>query len=258
MIEYLLASREQLFTPGVFFLTGVLYAVVSAVLSLILFYSQASIAHILLASVAVAPIIFRAILIGAHVLDEEPRLVLSVQSWLSGLYLSYLLGAILGFQLAYMFVPQPYKDALISEQIRELQALEGVKLKMSGMATKEGVFWTIFINNLRVYVISILLSFFYGTGGILLLNWNASLISALLYLKLTYSVNDAVTSFLSILPHGILEFLGYFMGGISGVLIGVAIIQEGWNTRLLRDVIILVISGILLILLAAVVEAGLI
>ncbi len=259
MIEYLLADRQQLFTPFVFFITGVFYGVLSAVVAIAIFPDQASIAHVLLASIAVAPIIFRAIAIGAHVLDTDPHLVLPVQSWLTGLYFSYFLGAIIGFQLSYVFAPDMYKHILISEQLEELKIIEGIKVKLSGMAVKEAFFWKILTNNLRVYVISVLLSFLYGTGGVLLLNWNASIIAALLFTKFQSNlINEAATSILAILPHSILEFLGYFMGGISGVLIGVAVIQEGWNVRLLRDTMILLAMGFLFIILGAIIESGLI
>jgi len=258
VIEYLLADRRHIFSPLIFFAAGVFYVFLSALVALALFPSQASVAHILLATVAVSPILFRAVVTGAQVLDENPNLVLVVQSWLAVLYFSYMLGALLGFQLSYFLLPEKERIILMEEQLREIQIIEGVRISLTGMATKESAFWYILENNLRVYVISIFLSFFYGTGGMLLLNWNASIIAALFFKKLVEGTPEEALSLLSIIPHGFFEFLGYFTGGITGILIGVAIIQEGWNRRLLRDVLILVALGFLFIVLGAAIEVGLI
>ena len=256
VIEYFVTDRRRVFSPIVFFVAGAFYTVLSAVVALVLFPNHASVAFILLTTVAVAPILFRAITLAAELIDEYPHLVLIAQSWLFILYLSYMLGALLGFQLSYIIVPSSERYALMKEQIHELQLIEGVKAELSGMATKEAAFWTILTNNLRVYIISILLSFLYGTGGMLLLNWNASIIATLFYEKMTRSPLLAAGTALSILPHSLLEFLGYFTGGITGILIGVAIIQEGWNRRLLRDVVLYFLLGIGFILLGAMLESG--
>ena len=257
MIEYLLADRRRLFTPFVFFSSGIFYAVVSAVTAVILFPSQASVGHVLLATIAVAPVLFRAVSIGADVLDREPGAVIIVQSWLVSLYFSYMLGAVVGFQFAYLLFPEPHRSLLLQEQMEELEIIEGVKVNITGMASKEAAFWFILENNLRVYLIAIILSLLYGTGGVLLLNWNASIIAALFFSKFSQeTVSEAVASLVSIIPHGFFEFLGYFTGGITGILMGVAIIQEGWNTRLLRVVLILFVMGVLFVVFGAFIEAG--
>ncbi len=256
VLEYFVTDRRRIFSPLVFFVAGAFYTLLSAVIALILFPNHASVAFILLTTVAVAPILFRAITLAAELIDEYPHLVLVAQSWLFILYFSYMLGALLGFQLSYLLIPSPEKYILMQEQVRELRMIEGVRAELSGMATKEAAFWTILTNNLRVYIIAIFLSFLYGTGGMLLLNWNASIIATLIYEKMTKSPLLAAGAALSILPHSTLEFLGYFTGGITGILIGVAIIQEGWNRRLLRDVVLYFLLGIGFILLGAMMESG--
>ena len=257
MIEYLLEDRSKLYSPMVFFLAGIVYTFISAVLAIVLFPSSASTSHVLLTTVAAAPILFRAVIVGAHILDKHPHEVVTVQSWFWFIYFAYLMGAILGFQLSYFVVPEPLRSIIVQDQMRELSAIEGVKVELSGMATSPSPFWLILSNNLRVYILSIVLSFLYGTGGVLLLNWNASIIAAL-FTKEFMEKNplQAFLSFLGILPHGIFEFLGYFTGGITGIFIGVAIVQERWNRRLLRDVLLFFLLGIAFIVVGAAIESG--
>ena len=253
VIEYLIGDKRYLLTPTVFFAAGALYSLISTVFAIILFPSSASTSHVLLATVAVAPLIFKAIVVGAHILDREPHRVLAVQSWLLSIYLAYMLGAVIGFQVAYIATPQQLRYTLLQEQINELEIIEGVRIKLTGMAVKDAMFWIILTNNLRVYLLSILLSFIYGTGGMLLLNWNASILATLFLQKLH---SNPLAYILRIFPHTLFEFLGYFTGGITGVLIGVALIQEGWNRRLLKDVTLLFLLGIGFILLGALIESG--
>lgn len=257
MLEYILLNREQLFHPGIFFFSGIFYAIISAILAVILFPSNPSITHILLTTIAVAPLLFEAVSFGARAIDERPESTVNIQIWLLMLYSAYLFGAILGFQMVYTFFPEPGRSLLMMEQSRELSYIEGVRVQLSGMMTKSQAFNVIITNNLTVYLVAILLSFLYGTGGVLLLNWNASIISALFYQKFSAGSFTAVlSSILGILPHATFEFLGYFIGGITGIYLGVAIIQEGWSKRLLRDVIILFLLGIGSIALGALLEAG--
>ena len=259
MIEYLLDDRSKLYSPAVFFLAGIVYTFISAILAIILFPDSASTAHVLLTTVAAAPILFRAVMVGAHILDKQPEEVFTVQSWFWFIYFAYLLGAILGFQFSYFVVPEPLKSSILQEQLRELAAIEGVRLELSGRFVDPSAFWVILSNNLRVYILSILLSFLYGTGGVLLLNWNASIIAALFSEEFSRkNPVHAVLSIINILPHGIFEFLGYFMGGITGIFIGVAIVQEGWNRRLLKDVILFFLLGVAFIIIGAAIESGLI
>jgi uncharacterized membrane protein SpoIIM required for sporulation len=257
VLEYILLRREQLFHPLIFFFSGIFYTILSAVLAVLLFPSQPSITHILLTTIAVAPLLFEAVSFGARIIDEHPESTVHIQVWLLVLYSAYLLGAILGFQTVYTFFPEPERSMLMAEQVKELSIIEGVRVELSGMAAKPGAFNVILTNNLNVYLIAILLSFLYGTGGVLLLNWNASIISALFYQRLSAgSIGSVVSSILGILPHATFEFLGYFIGGMTGIYLGVAIIQEGWSRRLLRDVIILFILGIASIFFGALLEAG--
>jgi len=118
----------------------------------------------------------------------------------------------------------------------------------------------IFSNNLRVYLIGLILSFIYGTGSVFILSWNASVVGALLaqQIRQTGSIITGILRFLAILPHGILEYSGYILGGVAGALLSLYIMQRDRSRKLLWDVVLLALSGILLIYIGAVVEATLI
>lgn len=246
MLEFLLRRGDV--DPFIFLGAGFVYTLLSGFLSNILFSSQASVAHVLLVTVAAAPALYFIITSAARELERKPLSVIEVQRKLLVFYLAYTVGSIIGFYLSYTTLPGEIKNKLIELQAKEVSLVRNM---FSGRIVHPDTFWTIFRNNLRVYAISVLLSLLYGTGGVLLLSWNASLVAAFLA-----TTKDPITSLIAILPHGILEFMGYFIGGVTGIFIGVAVVEEGWNKRLLRSVLFLFTLGVLLIFLGALVEAG--
>jgi len=246
VLEYLLRRGDV--SPALFLVGGFLYTFLSGFLSDILFSSQASVAHVLLVTVATAPALYFLITRAARELERRPLSLIDIQRWLLLFYMAFTVGSILGFYFSYTVLPQDMRERLMELQAREIAMVRGL---FSGRVVHPDTFWVIFRNNLRVYAISIFLSLFYGTGGVLLLSWNASLVGAFLS-----TTRHPLLASLELLPHGIFEFMGYFVGGITGILIGVAIVEEGWNRRLLRDVLLLFVLGIAFIFLGALVEAG--
>ncbi len=238
MLEYIIYRKERL-RPFLFFLSGVFYTIISGAISLILFPAHASVSHVLLSSLATAPLMFRAVSRGAKILSSYPDRVGYVQLSLIVVYVYFLIGTIVGYLTSYFI----WGEKLFYIQKDEINAIRGAFAGGDKILS----------NNLTVYLIGTLLSFIYGTGGVLLINWNGSLIGYMLYLEM-HSGNP-IGLLLGILPHGIFEFLGYFMGGISGVMIGVSIIQRGWSAPLIRDTIIFFGTGIIFIVIGAFIES---
>ena len=145
-------------------------------------------------------------------------------------------------------------------QMQDLAYIEGVRNRITGYATRLNPFDIILWNNLKVYAVGILLSFIYGTGGVFILTWNASVIATLLAREIaaTGSVTTGFMHFLAILPHGVLEYGAYVIGGFTGGFISLLLLQKGWNRQLITDALVLLISGVVLIYLGAVVESVLI
>jgi len=258
VFEYLFGAREAEGHPLLMFVAGFIYTAISVPLALLLHKSAASIMAVSLATIAGVPLILKIIEFESDMLDLYPRSVFTREARVVALYLWFFFGEIAGFTAAYLLL-SPSEFTLVTDyQMRDLGFVQSLQSTITGNATKPDVFNIIFWNNLRVYAIGILLSFIYGTGGVFILTWNASVIATLLAteIKKSGSVMAGVLHFLGILPHGIIEYGAYVIGGFAGALISLAILQKGWNAHLIRDAIIFLLTGLGLLYLGATLEAS--
>lgn len=135
----------------------------------------------------------------------------------------------------------------------------GVKpANITGNVTRGQMFGGIFTNNLYVLIFSIIFSLIFGAGGIFILAWNASVIAAAMVI---FAKNDILTLPLSLVRymiHRIPEIAAYFIGTLAGGIIGISIIRREYKTEkfwnILHDSLLLIISAIVILLLAALVE----
>ena len=143
---------------------------------------------------------------------------------------------------------------------------------VTGNIIKTGEFWNIFLNNIRVLAFAIVFSLLYGAGAIFIITWNASLVGvaiANLAKSKVAQVAGATTvhyvgsysiHLLKYMLHGIPEILGYFIGGLAGGILSVAIIKKEFGTDLfskaLKDFAILSIVSVTLLFVAALIEVG--
>jgi len=126
---------------------------------------------------------------------------------------------------------------------------------------------------LRFYY-SLFFSFFYGAGAIFILTWNASVISAAVGNFARNILAETAKSlgyigawdYLSVLPislmryfiHGLPEIAAYFIGGLAGGIISVAVIKHdfmGDNFRkIMKDAFDLTAIAIFILFIAALLE----
>ncbi len=257
VFEYLFGARDAEGHPLLMFAAGFIYTVISVPLGLLLNHPAASIMSVALATIAGVPIILKIVEFESDMLDLYPRSVLSREWRVIGLYLWFFLGEIAGFTTGYLLLSPGDFRAATDYQMRDLGFVDSLRESMTGNAVHPNVFSVIFWNNMRVYIVAAVLSFIYGTGGVFILTWNASVIATLLAREImrTGSVWAGFTRFLSILPHGVVEYSAYIVGGFAGALISLAILQKGWNGRLIRDAILFLLSGIVLLYIGASVES---
>lgn len=173
----------------------------------------------------------------------------------------FFLGIVVASSLAYVVMPLPSANYLFSDQVNELQAR-----MISGYASQQGAsFSAILTNNLKVLALSFIFSLLVGAGAIFLIAWNATVLGVLIgkianglgggALGLLYALP---VTLITILPHGIFEFVGYFLGAVAGGVLSVAIMRE----RILdnfeevsRDASIFLALAIVFIVVGAGVEA---
>ncbi len=240
MFEYLYRDMN----PRVALLSAIFYSFISVLLSYFLFPENASAVFPVLTTVALAPIVFREIEKEAEILEKYPHQLTRRIGYMITFYFAITVGMVVGYFLGYVVGG----ESVYTLQQREVEIITNIRAFITGSFIREDVFFLILSNNLRVYAITLLFSFIYGTGGVLLLAWNASILALLLYI-------EGPLRILGVVPHGVLEFTGYFLGGISGILTGIAVIQNGWDGRLLKAAILFFVLGIVSIVLGALVES---
>ncbi|MDY6769751.1 MAG: stage II sporulation protein M [Candidatus Nanohaloarchaea archaeon] len=167
------------------------------------------------------------------------------------LYLSFFLGSTTGFALSTFIAPESFYSV-------QLQVLESIR-SPTGMAVGGVLFREIVRNNLWVFSLTFLLTFFIASGVLFVLAWNASVLGVLIGTTAGSALHvPALTLFY--LPHGLLEVGGYVLAGIAGALLSyraeAGMLGEGDadGSVITCDAAVLVAAGIAMILLAAAIE----
>ncbi|MDY6766464.1 MAG: stage II sporulation protein M [Candidatus Nanohaloarchaea archaeon] len=167
------------------------------------------------------------------------------------LYLSFFLGATIGFALSTFFVGENFYAV-------QLQVLETIR-SPTGMAVGGAVLQDIIANNLWVFSITFLLTFFIASGVLFVLAWNASVLGVLIGSIASSAAHVPVVT-LYYLPHGLLEVGAYVLAGIAGALLSyraesVLIDDEtAAGQTVTRDAAVLLLIGVGFILAAAAIE----
>ncbi|MBI5553683.1 MAG: stage II sporulation protein M [Candidatus Diapherotrites archaeon] len=168
----------------------------------------------------------------------------------------------------------PTQEQLFLEQNKSIEAISGSSpiARVSGVGAGEcknpatASFWKctefIYVNNSLVLGLAILFSFIWGAGAIFLLGWNASIIGIFLGKEATMGFGGAVARFLSYIPHGSFEVMGYFAGAIAGGIISVTITKGSYRkkelTTIAKDAFASMVLAYWLLLIAAMIESYLI
>ena len=131
---------------------------------------------------------------------------------------------------------------------------------------RSAYFGAILLNNIKVLAFVLLFSFIYGAGAIFILTWNASVISVAIGNTIRNIISSSPTSYFAAfsiglgryLTHGIPEIGAYFIGGLAGGMISIAIIKHEFIDRKFRKLIIdssyLVLLALCLLIFAALLE----
>ncbi len=134
----------------------------------------------------------------------------------------------------------------------------GVRPSTTGFVAGLDILGGIFTNNLYVLIFTILFSVLFGAGGIFILAWNATVISAAVVI---FSKSDLLKLPLALsryLIHGIPEIAAYFVGTLAGGIFGMAIIRKEFKTEkfwnILYDSLLLILVAIMILLVAALIE----
>lgn len=289
VLESLTTPQRAERKPWDLFFIGIIYASVGLFLAIWVFKEEASIVMVLLTVVACVPLMYNTLRLEEEkdtTIDTEKTLLKEHSRALS-FFMFLFVGFCIAFSLAYIFLPESIVEAAFQTQTNTIR---NINSQISGEMINSGaisggiiegeaiggafLFLQIFLNNFKVMLFCIFFSFFYGAGAIFILTWNASVISAAIGTFFRTHISDYASSLglvkvagyfhiyslglLRYFVHGLPEILAYFIGGLAGGIISVAVIRHDFGTqtfrKIVRDAFDLFLLAIVVLLIAAGIE----
>jgi len=286
VLESLFEGESVVKHPLAALFLGFVFTSVSLWIAFFSFPASASILAISFITIAAVPMIHHVFLI-----EERKALKLCAKKGsffarnfdLIKVYSWFSIGVIVGFAAWFMVLPAqggdfclkadqcvsvPSQEIVFKEQSTALSYISAMapdNQNATANATLNGgacggSFWCwfnlIFTNNSSLMLMAVLLSFIFGAGALFLITWNASIVGILIGKNI---LAENHFGFLGLLPHGIPEFAGFFMGAISGGMISIAVTQRKNRPRefeiIAMDAFILLLLALLSLFVGAAVEA---
>ncbi len=249
---------------------GFFYSLIAILLSFLVFRDGAGLLMVFLVVLSTLPSLYMLIK-----KEEELDLHITKEWFLLKehtkvlVFLMFLfLGITSAFTLAYIFLPQGMVDSLFSlQQQAILNVNKNVHAGLTGGVAKASLLGGIFFNNIKVLFFCLVFSFLYGTGALFILTWNASVVAAAIGYLFKQKIAElavvstplffgvAFNSFFRYMSHGFFEMASYFVAGLAGGIISIALIKHDLkNDQVLIDSLHLIVISFALLVLAALVE----
>ncbi|MEM4268085.1 MAG: stage II sporulation protein M [Candidatus Woesearchaeota archaeon] len=273
VFEALISPMKAEQRPWQMIFLGALYSSMGVVLGLWIFRDYASLIMVFLTVMGCIPIVYNTIKFEEQkdeVTFEETSLL--KEHWKALEVLMFLfIGITVSLTFWYVFLPNHYISNLFSSQTATITSINSSAV---GKVTDFDRFTKIFFNNFKVLLFCVLFSFLYGVGAIFILVWNASVIATAMGAVIRSNLAFAATKagfekiaayfhavsygLLKYSPHGIPEILAYFVAGLAGGIISVAIIKHTFGTKKFENILIdtanLLMLSLGILLLAAILE----
>ncbi len=263
VFESLINPKKAEKKPWEMFFIGLFYSSLAVLLSIWIFRDYASLVMVFLTVMASIHLVY-----GVLQLEEEKDMEIKEEKLLikeHGKALSFFvflfLGFVVSFSLWYVFLPAPLLSDVFGVQ---QQTISDINTQVTGEAIgTTTILSKIFLNNIKVMVFCLLFSFFYGSGAIFILSWNASVIGAAVGSFVRNSISHGFISVFSVgllryLTHGIPEIIAYFMAGLAGGIISIAVIKHEFGSERFKHVLVdsvdLVTIAVFVLFLAGLIE----
>ena len=257
--------------PWQMFFVGLIYATVAIFLSLWIFKLYASLVMVFLTVFASVPLIYNSLKQQEKVdlVERSEKRIMKNHARVLEFLIFLFLGFVVSYSVAFVLLPSSTVEDTFRSQIETIGAINS---QISGEVinadiTSTDFFTQIFFNNIKVLLFCIFFSFFYGAGAIFILTWNASVIGAATGIFVKNKIAEALASLgalnafnyfhiaslgiLRYMVHGIPEIAAYFIGGMAGGIISVAMINhdlegEKFSTIMLDALDLVVLAAFLL------------
>ncbi len=273
VLESLITPKGAERHPLTMFLFGMLYSSIAIFLGLWIFRDQASLIVVFLTVFACIPLMVRTMKFEEKkdlMLKKEASMLLHHEKAMK-FFIFLFLGIVFGYSLWFLLLPPTIVQSLFSVQLATINAINN---KVTGDAASASLLLGIIANNLKVLLFCLFFSFFYGAGAIFILTWNASVIAAAIgsfvrnnigeyasqigLIKVAGYMHIFSLGLLRYLTHGIFEILAYFIAGIAGGIISVAVLRHNLFdpdfNKVLKDAGWLVLLALIVLFLAGLTE----
>lgn len=259
--------------PWELLIAGIIYGSAALFLSIWIFEEYASLVMVFLAVLACLPLFYQTLKAEEAkdlIINSESRLLKEHGKAIMLLVLLFL-GMTIAFSFWYVALPAETSNSVFKIQT---QTIASLNQQVTASIAKFNLLNRIFLNNIKVLIFCILFSFIYGSGAIFILTWNASVIGAAAgnFIRTHLAQYAGAVGFgkvaayfyassLSVLRysmHGIPEILAYFVAGLAGGILSVAIIKRDFGTkrfeRILLDSSDLILIAVFILFVAALIE----
>ena len=256
--------------PWEMFIAGFFYSFIGLLLSYFVFRDSAGLLTVFLIVLATLPLLYTTVTNEEELdLKYNKEIILLKEHTKVLVFLMFLfLGITVALALAYIILPSEIVGSVFSVQH---EAIGKVNSQIQGNVIKLDLFSKIFLNNLKVLFFCIIFSFLYGTGAIFILTWNASVVavaignlfkSELAQLASVVGLPSlgayfgiASISFFRYMTHGLFEMAAYFVAGLAGGIISIALIKHNLeNETVLIDALDLILLSLGILLIGSFVE----
>lgn len=262
VLEGLISPIKAEKKPWKMIFIGLLYSSIAIIISLFLFPDYASLVMVFFTVFASIPIVYWAIRLEEKkdLSIQDEKVLIKEHGKALAFFIFLFLGFVISFSVWYIVLP-----ASITEKLFEVQSatISNINNPLTGNAFNlAGTFVMILFNNMKVLLFCLIFAFFYGFGAIFILTWNASIIGV--------AVGDFVKSHMgsiaSVLPiallkyltHGIPEMIAYFMAGLAGGIISVAVIRHDFGSKQFKHILLdsadLTFGAIVMLIIAGLLE----
>ncbi len=260
--------------PSELFFLTFSYCIIAILLSIWVFPQYAGLTMVFFTVMAAIPMMMKMIMF------EEKKLFIRRRSETHKdtlmFFVALFLGMVAAYTLFFVMMPEETVKTLFNIQISTINGINThVAETISGKFLGD-IFPLIVLNNLKVMVFALLLSYIYGSGAIFSLTWNASVISVAIGTVIREIISNAAVSAGAVgigsyfsavsiglsryLLHGIPEIGAFFIAGLAGGLISIGMLRyelfDEHFDLIIKDALFLTIVAAILIVFAAMIEVS--
>lgn len=261
--------------PVLLILIGIVYSSLSLIIASWVFPSNISLTALFFTVLACVPLFIKTIEQEEQLdIDTSPEKFRIKEHSKVIIYLTCLfIGFLISFTSWFMILPQEEVGHYYGTQLETFCKINQgsnypacmQEYGLTGYAVnKKSMLNAILFNNIKVLIVCLIFSFLYGSGALYILTWNAMVLSVaigyhakeLLHSNSLFSA--VMISASSFLKHGLLEMIAYFIAGLAGGIISVAVIKHHYKSKKFRKVVQdslwLVFVSFIMILFAGILE----